>query len=176
MSPEALSREQVDLLRRRAAALARVPKAPRRTETFAAVVFQLGGEVYAIEASTVLEVAVLHELAPLPRARSPLFGLTYWRGAVIAIVDLRAALGVHAPGLTDLSRVIIIDAAPLPFGVLADAARDFIDIDVRAIRPLQTEERTALLRGVLDDATLVIDTQALLRTCAPATAGPETGG
>jgi purine-binding chemotaxis protein CheW len=154
----------MDVLRRRAAALARVVRDDTAGETLPAVVFELVDERYAVDARVVLQVHVLSELTPLAGAAAPLFGITHWRGSVLTILDLREQLGVRARGLTDLSRVIVIDGGRQPFGILADAARDFIDLDESSIRPLSADDaaRGSLLRGITDDAVLVLDTDALL--------------
>ena len=157
--------EHVDVLRRRAAALARVPTATRSMETTPAVIFELADETYAIDARVVLQVHVLRELTPFAGARPPLFGITHWRGTVLTILDLREQLGVRLRGVTDLSRVIVIDGGRNEFGILADAARDFVDLEETVIRPLPADEAAArpLLRGITDDAVLVMDTDAVLK-------------
>ena len=154
----------VDVLRKRAAELARVPTAGRMSQAVPAVIFELADERYAIEARIVLQVHVLRELTPLAGARPPLFGVTHWRGMVLTILDLRAELGVRSRGVTDLSRVLVIDGGRQPFGILADAARDFIDLAQTTVRPLGAEEATTrtLLRGITDDAVLVLDADAVL--------------
>lgn len=160
------AQRDLDVLRRRAAALARVSRAGRTGDTLPAVVFELVDERYAVDARVVLHVHVLTELTPLAGAPAPLFGITHWRGSVLTILDLRGQLGVRTRGLTDLSRVIVIDGGKQPFGILADAARDFINLDEASIRPLAADEaaRRNLLRGITDDALLVMDTEALLST------------
>lgn len=168
----------VDVLRRRAAALARVPKTKRTKEAKHAVVFRLAEESYAIDARIVLQVHVLRELTPLAGARAPLFGITHWRGDVLTILDLRDQLGVRARGVTDLSRVIVIDGGRQSFGILADAARDFIDLEETVIRPLSAEEAAArpLLRGITDDAVLVMDTEAVLKAGSTVATQDQTRG
>lgn len=154
----------IDVLRSRAAALARVPKAERSAETTSAVLFQLADEHYALEARVVLEVHVLRELTPFAGARPPLFGITHWRGSVLTVLDLREQLGVSMRGVTDLSRVLVVDGGREPFGILADAARDVFDLDEAVIRPLPSDEAAArsLLRGITDDAVLIMNTDAVL--------------
>ncbi|HEX2166147.1 MAG TPA: chemotaxis protein CheW [Longimicrobiales bacterium] len=163
-SERAASAADIDVLRRRAAQLARVPAAQRSAESTPAVVFQLADERYAIDARVVLEVHVLRELTPLAGARPPLFGITHWRGSVLTILDLREVLGVRARGVTDLSRVIVIDSGRRPFGILADAARDVMDLEETEILPLPGGEAAArsLLRGMTDDAVLIMDTDAVV--------------
>jgi len=153
------------VLRRRAAALARVPAGKRTEHTTPALLFRLADEVYAIDATIVLQVHVLRDMTPLAGARAPLFGITHWRGMVLTILDLREQLGVRPRGLTDLGRVIVVGDARQPFGILADAAQDFIDLDETKVRPLPADEAAgrALIRGITDDAVLVLDPQAVLR-------------
>lgn len=156
--------EHVPLLRARAATLARVPAAERMTAATASVLFLLGGEVYALAAAVVHEVIVLRDLTPLPGARAPLFGVTHWRGDVLTILDLRNELGVRPRGVTDLSRVVVVDGGLVSFGILVDGAREFTDIAEDSVRALPSEEmaQRELLRGITDDAVLVIDADALL--------------
>jgi purine-binding chemotaxis protein CheW len=165
-------------LRRRSAALARIPYRPGLTEAKPAVVFALADEQYAIDARVVLEVHVLRDLTPLAGARPPLFGITHWRGTVLTILDLRERLGVRTRGVTDLSRVIVIDGGRHPFGILADAARDMIDLENTAVRSLPEDEAAerSLVRGITDSAVLVLDTDAVLKAgTSAATRDDNTG-
>jgi purine-binding chemotaxis protein CheW len=154
----------LELLRRRAVALARRPTREAAGTAVQVILFELGGEDFAIEASCVLQVAVLRELTPLPGAAAPLFGVTHWRGEVLTILDLREALGVRARGVTDLGRIIVVDGPDRLFGVLADGVSDMTDMDTRRIMALPTEDasRSSLLRGVTEDGVLVMNTPALL--------------
>lgn len=167
----------IDVLRKRAAELARVPAREHASKAQPAVIFELADERYAIDARIVLQVHVLRELTPLAGARPPLFGITHWRGMVLTILDLRAELGVSSKGVTDLSRVLVIDGGRQPFGILADAARDFIDLAQTTVRPLGAEEAAArtLLRGITDDAVLVMDPDAVLAVGRAVAASDDTG-
>jgi purine-binding chemotaxis protein CheW len=159
-----LTDDDRELLRRRARQLARVPRPDRRHDTEQMILFRLGDERFAIDASCVLQVAVLRELTPLPGAPAPLFGVTHWRGEVLTVLDLRGPLGVQVHGLTDLGRVLVMAGPDRRFGVLADAVTDMVGIDPDRIQPLPEEDaaRGSLLRGVADDALLVLDGGALL--------------
>lgn len=155
--------EHVEELRHRAAELARPAKPPRADDVHAAIIFELGGERYAVAAHAVLQIVALRELTPLPSAPLPLFGLTQWRGDVLTVLDVRELLGVPRHGLADLARVIVVDGSHHVFGVLADAVRDVRDIDIDGVQPLPADDadRGTLLSGITDDGVLVIDSDAL---------------
>jgi chemotaxis signal transduction protein len=90
----------------------------------------LSGERYAhCVASCGGQVAVLLELTPLPGASAPLFGITHWRGDVLTLLDLRAALGAHAGGVTDLSRIIVAGRADRRFGMVVDAVVEMAEVE-----------------------------------------------
>jgi purine-binding chemotaxis protein CheW len=157
--------EDRDTLRRRAAALARVHAAEAEADTVTVLVFELGGERYGIDAAAVLQVTPLRELTPLPGAAPPLLGVTYWRGRVLTVFDVRGPLGVRVRGLTDLGRLIVVEGETHDFGILADRATDMATLDAGTLRPLDTRPGAdeVLIRGITDDAMLVIDEDALRR-------------
>jgi purine-binding chemotaxis protein CheW len=152
-----------EVLRRRAAALARVPRRERGADLASAVVFSLGETRFAINAACVLEAAVLRELTPLPGAPAPLFGVTHWRGSVLTLLDLRGVLGVRPRGLTDLGRILVLDGADRLFAIVADAVHDIIEVDVQLLARLPDDDSgTGLLRGITPDGVMYIDEKALL--------------
>ncbi len=73
--------------------------------------------------------------------------------------------------------MLVIDAGRQPFGILADAARDFIDLAQTAVRPLSAEEGSArtLLRGITDDAVLVMDPDAVVAIGRAVAASDDMG-
>src|SRR5689334_13461259 len=68
-----------------------------------ALKFALGREHYAIESRYVAGVFRLTKLVPLPGARSPVVGLTAWRGDILTVLDIRQLLGRPAHALDDLA-------------------------------------------------------------------------
>jgi purine-binding chemotaxis protein CheW len=166
-----------EVLRRRAAALARVPARGRAQELVPMIVFELGRERYALDAAVVLQVTPLRELTPLPAAAAPLLGVTYWRGSVLTVFDVRGLLGVRVRGLSDLGRLIVLEGHSHDFGILADAATDVQDVDLVALRALERRPGAddTLLRGITDDALLVLDEDALRRRLGAARSAQPAG-
>lgn len=160
----AARQEHRDLLRARAAALARVPRGERRAAAFTAVVFTLGDERYALALAPVLQVAVLRELTPLPGAAEPILGVTEWRGDVLTVLDLRPVVGAAVQGVTDLGRIIVLDGPGRTFGILAHRVSDMVEVHAERLKPLPREpgQERSLLRGMTDDGMLVMDDNLLL--------------
>ena len=153
------------VLEERARALAKPAHPDPSGDTIEVVLFDLEGETYALEASSVWEVFRLEALSPLPGAKPPVFGVTSWRGAVLTILDLRQVLGLPAGGVTDLSRVILLGTRRPAFGILADAVHELVVLrrhDVRA-PPEGVALKREYLAGITGDAVPVLAGHELLR-------------
>lgn len=113
--------ERRRILRERAHALA-IPARTGAAENVAhVVVFRLGRERYAIEATFIAAALPLTELSPIPGAAAPVFGLTLWRGTVLTVLDVRATLSLPSGALDDLRYVLVLSHHGRQVGVLVDA-------------------------------------------------------
>lgn len=155
------------VLERRAAVLARRVRRERPVESIEVAVFRLGRERYAIELGCLLQIFPLRDLALLPGARPPVIGLTPWRGGLLRVLDLGAALGRAQSGIADRGRVLAFASGERPaFGVLIDGVDEVRQLPLPEIRPLPArgDDELRLLRGVTSDAVLVLDGEQLIRT------------
>jgi purine-binding chemotaxis protein CheW len=149
----------------RARKLARRPQAPATAEPLALAVFQLASERYAIELRWIREVVRLTDYTPIPGTPDYLVGLTNLRGEIVAVVDLRRLFRLPTPGLSDLSRLVVLGETRREFGVLVDSAHGTTAIsatDVLAAPAGVAGIAGACVRGVTRDAMIVLDGQALL--------------
>jgi purine-binding chemotaxis protein CheW len=159
--------EHVAELRRRARALAREGgwwQAAAADDSFSALVFQLAGSTYAVDAACVLRVLTLRELTPLPGAAAPLFGVTHWRGDVLTLLDIRPLLGASTGGLTDMGRVIVMDGEDRHFGLVVDAVTELADVRRESIQRLPREDGDgeSLLEGITEAGVFIIDAARVL--------------
>ncbi len=151
------------VLEERARALARPPLAPP-TDTIELVTFRLANELYALESRYVVAVFPLSQLAALPGAKPPVFGVTAWRGELLTVLDIRPVLGVGSAALSDLCRVIVLGQTKVAFGVLVDAVQDLVSLPLSDIRepPAGVAAARQYLRGITSQALLVLDAGHLL--------------
>jgi purine-binding chemotaxis protein CheW len=149
----------------RARKLARRPEAPAMAEQLALAMFQLASERYALELRWIREVARLADYTPVPGTPDHIVGLTNLRGEIVTVVDLRRLFGLVTPGLSDLSRLVVLGDTRAEFGVLVDSAHGTTTIsvtDVLAAPAGVAGIAGACVRGVTRDAVIVLDGQALL--------------
>jgi purine-binding chemotaxis protein CheW len=166
-SAGALTPEQArTVMAARAAALAAGSsraEAPR--ETIEILTFDLAGEHYAIEAHYVQTVLRMNEYGTLPHAPAHFVGLSAVRGELVAVVDLRHLLHVDRPGLSDLSRMIVLGTEQAELAILADLVHEVALLAVDELRPapdFATGIEREYLRGITASALIVLDGRAIL--------------
>lgn len=133
-------------------------------ESIEAITFALANERYAVETRYVREVTRFTDFTTVPGAPDFVVGVTNLRGGVLVVFDLRKILGIPAPGLTDLSRVIVHGRERAEFGILADAVHEVRIISAADLLAPADSAGTdrRYLRGITADALIMLDGSALL--------------
>lgn len=152
------------ILSERARALAKVPDATDKIDSILAVCFSLGDHKYAIDATFVKEIRLLESLTPVPCTPEFVAGMVNIRGALFSLIDLRRFMSVAPRGVTDLTQIIIVAAADLEVGVLADQVFGMNAIPLSAIKaPLPNDENVAreFILGVTPDLTVLLNIEKL---------------
>jgi purine-binding chemotaxis protein CheW len=154
------------ILKARAEALAREPaRARAAAEHIEVVEFVLAYERYAVETRYVREVSPLENLTPLPCTPAFVLGIVNMRGEILSVIDLKKFFELPEKGLTDLNKVIVLEAENMRFGILADAVSGVRRIPVDEIQPslpTLTGVREAYLKGVTAERMVILDADKLL--------------
>jgi purine-binding chemotaxis protein CheW len=157
-------RDTESILHTRARELARRPR-DRAGPEREIVTFRLAGDRYGVESHRLREIFRPRDLTLLPGAEPPLYAVAPWRGVLLTILDVRALLGVHGGGITDLSHVLVLGADRASIGVLIHTVQEIVHFEEdELVRP--SARRSAdeeLLLGVTRDGVLVLDAATLLK-------------
>jgi purine-binding chemotaxis protein CheW len=153
------------VLESRARALAVPIDAHATVDAIEVVCVQIAKQRYALEAAQVREVFRLADLAQLPGAQPPVFGVTVWRGDLLLLLDLRRALGLSSTALNDLRHVVVLGGRTTPVAILVDEVEGMQTIRATDVRPTTGRNGAAreFVRGVTSEALIVLETNALLR-------------
>ncbi len=127
------------------------------------VVFSLANEAYGIATGDVREVQPLHDLTPVPCAPSFVAGVINVRGSIYSVLDIRSLVGAPAQRIGATASVILVDAADLQVGILADAVRGATRVAVNEIKPPPAALKDGYIQGVTKDMLIILDLAALLR-------------
>lgn len=153
------------ILKARAQALAREPAPAQVGGHIEVVEFVLAYERYAFETRYVREVCPLENLTPLPCTPAFVLGIVNVRGEILSVIDLKKFFELPEKGLTDLNKVIVLEAENMRFGILADAVSGVRRVRVDEIQlslPTLTGVREAYLKGVTAERVVILDADKLL--------------
>ncbi len=98
------------------------------------VVFKVGEAEYVLAASDVLQMETFSRATEVPGAASYVAGLVQLRGQVIPVVDLRARFGLPPIARTLDARVLVVRDGDRVVGLLADSAREVINLDTETFQ------------------------------------------
>jgi purine-binding chemotaxis protein CheW len=122
------------ILRERARELAQ-ERETRGVETVPLLPFEVGGERYAVEVTGVHQVLDARSVDPLLGAPRGVIGATVSRGRPVPVFDLRSLLGLDGGGLTDLTRVVVVDDDGDLFGFAVERVSARLDVPATDLRP-----------------------------------------
>ncbi|MBC3363348.1 chemotaxis protein CheW [Pseudomonas sp. SWRI154] len=123
------------------------------------LVFCIGNERYALQATDVVEVLPRLSLKPIARAPSWVAGVFAWRGVVVPVIDLCAlTFGQHAQARTS-TRLVLVHYRPQAqqaaqvLGLILEQATDTLRCDPADFVPYGLDNRQAPYLGpVREDA------------------------
>jgi purine-binding chemotaxis protein CheW len=123
------------------------------------VEFMLAYERYAVESLYVREVCPLENLTPLPCTPAFVLGIVNIRGEILSVIDLKKFFTLPEKGLTDLNKIIVLQAGNMVFGILADAISGMRRIPLSGLQlslPTFSGIRETYLKGVMSLERMVI--------------------
>ena len=94
-----------------------------------------------------------------------ILGIINLRGEIHTVVDLKKFFDLPELGITELSKVVMIEWEGIRLGIFADAIRDVRMIspdDLHPSLPTLTGIRAQYLQGVTSDRLIVLDPGKLL--------------
>lgn len=107
------------------------------------LVFDLGGQRYALRCSEVRELVRAVTVVPLPRAPAIIQGIIDVRGAVVPVLDIRARFGLPSRAATHTEHLILAWAGKRLVAVRTDRA-----LALAQLRASDVEDAAGLGTGV----------------------------
>jgi purine-binding chemotaxis protein CheW len=130
---------------------------PARHEGDPVLVFRVGGERYAVELGSVSLVVDAAAIGSLAGAPPWLLGAALARSQLVPVLDLRQLLGLQGGGLSDLTRVVVVEHEGEAFGLAAEALEGERFIQ----RDQVTPATSGPFRWIATDRTALLDLDLL---------------
>jgi purine-binding chemotaxis protein CheW len=99
------------------------------------VVFELAGAAYGVSSAVVQQIDMIESATPVPNAPAFLEGVVFTRGAMIPAVNLRVRFGFPRLAFDAKTRLIVVASGNRTVGLIADGAREFIQVAEESIQP-----------------------------------------
>jgi len=134
--PEATPQEKA-IFRQRAQSLRQVSDAENSSGLLPLAVVGLSGEYFGIELNIVREFSDLRAITPVPCCPPHVVGQMNLRGAILTLMDIRAALQMPLASthrVEDNRKVVVIENDDWRFGVLVDEVFDVIHLSPENVR------------------------------------------
>ncbi|MCL6537912.1 MAG: chemotaxis protein CheW [Acidothermus sp.] len=121
---------------------------PERTDLPAEsgyVLARLGGGRYGIGMSAIAEVGRMPRITRIPGTPPWLAGAANWRGRILGVLDLRPLLGVEAPPVGSLGRLIVISDGSVTVGMVTEGVQGVVSCAELEPVPQTLEPEIAVL-------------------------------
>jgi purine-binding chemotaxis protein CheW len=99
------------------------------------IIFNLNDTDYAIRSDIVQQMEMVEHVTPVPNARPFVEGVTFVRGQVTPVINLRLRFGFPRSEYDSRTRLIVVNNDGRRVGLIVDSAREFLAIDHEAIQP-----------------------------------------
>jgi purine-binding chemotaxis protein CheW len=154
-----------EVLRQRAAQLARPLADPAAADTDQMLACEVGEQRCLIELRWLREVAPLRELLPTPMSSGYVLGLVQWRGRMLPVLDLAALLGLPAGAVPPARRLLVLASASALLALAVTEVQGLQptpsgDVEQRS-QPLDSL-RPEIVRGMTREGQLLLDGARLL--------------
>ena len=137
------------------------------------ILFVVAGTTYGIRSVDVQHMEIVEQVTPVPNAPPFVDGVALSRGEVVPVMNLRARFGFERMERGLRSRLLVVGVDGRRVGLLADEAREFVNIAAESIQP-PNEAVTGLNGNYLDGiATLggrivmILNVRELIASPAP---------
>ncbi len=155
-------------------------------EAMRALTLDLGGEIFAIEATSVREILDMVPVTEVPNAPAFVGGLINVRGRVVPLADLRVKFGMERRPPAAETRIVVfeimLEDEPEIVGMLADRVHTVADIALSAMEAapkVGMRWRPEFVRGIAKhDGKFIIlpEMGNIFKNDAGALASPEAEG
>jgi purine-binding chemotaxis protein CheW len=125
------------------------------------VTFKLNGQKYAVDILKVQEIDNMKEITGIPNSPPFLEGAINLRGKVIPVLNVCRKFDFAGSGITEVSKIVIMDIRGVIMGIIVDAVSDVLRIPrdlVEPPPPVSSTVSTPFISGIakLDEGLVIL--------------------
>lgn len=100
------------------------------------VVFKLHDQLYGVNIASVLEIIRVETVTRVPGTPHFIEGIINLRGRVVPVMDLGGRFGLPRSGVSDSTRVIIVEAGGVTTGMIVDSVSEVLRLPSSSLEPV----------------------------------------
>jgi purine-binding chemotaxis protein CheW len=123
-------------LRARAAQAVEISRVEDEGARTPMAIVELSGRPFAVGLEAIREFALLRALTRVPCCPPHILGNMNLRGEVITVIDIRAALGIHARADATFTKVMVVKVDDVAAGIAIEETRELFYADIKKLLPV----------------------------------------
>jgi len=135
------------------------------------LVFSVKSQEFGLQAMRVQEISRVLATTEVPNAPPYIEGIVNLRGRLASVINFRRKLGFEPRGHDEDTRIIIVEQAAFPIGVIVDSVEEVLRVPQEKVQLLPEASRTSTVEqyisgvGMLDKRlVLLLDMDRILTT------------
>ena len=126
------------------------------------LVFTIQSREFSIRAMRVQEITQVLETAEVPNAPAYIDGIANLRGRLASVINFRKKFGFEPKEHDDDTRIIIVEQAGFPIGIVVDSVEEVIKIPEEVVQKLPETSSTAVSEelmtgvGILGERLIIL--------------------
>ena len=123
-------------------------------DPLAVLTFTIANQHYALDISSVVEVAAMVELVKVHNARPEVLGVVNRHGSALPMIDMSQVFGEDATSITDFSLFIVVEVLEMSAGLVVDSVEQVEYIPAPHLKATSTAGN--YIRGIISYRDILI--------------------
>lgn len=119
------------------------------------LVFTVKGQEFGFQAMRIQEINAIMEIAEVPNAPHYIEGILNLRGRLVSVMNFRKRFGFPDKEHDEDTRIIVMEHAGFPVGIIVDAVEEVIKISSQKVQQLPPTATTSLPEGYITGVGLI---------------------
>ncbi len=126
------------------------------------LVFTVKGQEFGIQAMRIQEITALIEIAEVPSAPRHIEGILNLRGRLVSVLNFRKRFGFEEEAHDEDTRIIIMDHAGFPVGIIVDIVEEVIKISNDKVQQIPPSASSSLPEGYITGVGILNERMIIL--------------
>lgn len=119
------------------------------------LVFTVKSQEFGFQAMRIQEINAIMDIAEVPNAPHYIEGILNLRGRLVSVMNFRKRFGFAARDHDEDTRIIVMEHAGFPVGIIVDAVEEVIKISGQKVQQLPPTATTSLPEGYITGVGLM---------------------